>query len=531
MKVDVLIKNGLVVDGSGSPGQHHLVAIQGDRIVLPEAEDNIEAAQVIDAQGKVIAPGFIDIHTHSDLTLLVDSRGASKLSQGVTTEITGNCGISAAPCPPERRKMIMESGTLLGVSGLDWSWAGFDDYVQLFAGNVASINLGYYMGHGAIRVSVMGYDNRKPTSTELEKMKEYVAQGMENGAVGLSSGLGYAPGMFSDLDEMVELCKVVAKYGGVYATHMRDEGDGLLESVDEAIETARRSGVSLQISHLKAVGRPNWPKLDIAIAKIEAARGEGININYDFYPYTASATSLSSQLPNWAHEGGWKSLAKRIEDPQTRAKMISEVDPKIEEAVGWHSIVVSSVRSDKNRHLEGKNIKKIGEMRNQKPVDAMLDLLLEEDGGVNMVKFSMTEEGVKKVAAHPLSMIGSDGNAIATDGPLHKGKPHPRSYGTFPRVLRVYQREHKLFSLEEAVHKMTVVPACKLNIKDRGRVKEGYYADLVIFDPETIADVATFTEPHQYSTGVDKVFVNGKLAYDQGKFLDPKSGVLVKPGK
>jgi len=523
MIVDVLINNGLVVDGSGKEGQRRAVAIKGDKIILPEAAAEIEAKHVIDAEGLVVAPGFIDIHSHTTLGTLTKSQGGSKLSQGITTEITGNCGMFPAP-------LVEESGEMeLSVRDIDWSPEGYRKYLAQFANTDISLNLGFYIGHGAIRAAAMGYDDRKPTSAELEKMKQYVAEGMKYGAMGLSTGLGYSPGMFAEIEELVELCRVVAQYGGIYATHMRDEGDGVLDSIDESIEIARQANIPLQVSHLKAVGKQNRGKVVTALKKLEAAEQAGLDISFDFYPYTASSTGLNSQLPNWVHEGGWEKAALRICDPPQRAQIIGEIKPKLEAAVGWHSIFVSSINSLDNRSLEGKNLEQIGEIRGQHPVQVMLNLLVEENGHVGMIKFSLADEDVSTVAAHRMSMVGSDGYALPLNDPKNR-KPHPRSYGTFPRVFRLFLREQQLLSLENLVHKMTQAPAIKLKLNKRGVIAEGFFADLVIFDPEKISDMATFDDPHQLSTGIHSVFVNGKKAYELGQFLDPKSGVMIRPG-
>jgi N-acyl-D-amino-acid deacylase len=521
VSADVLIKNGLVIDGSGKAGEVRPVAIKGDRLYLPRPGEAVQAKVVVDAQGLVVAPGFIDIHSHTTLNGLVRSKGGSKLSQGITTEITGNCGAFPSPYTPENLE------TLSSVHNMDWSLPGYRRYLQQFQTTPISHNLGFLIGHGSVRAAVMGYEDRKPTAAELEKMKEYVAEGMEHGAMGMSTGLGYPPGIFSEIDELVELYKVVAKYGGIHATHMRDEGDELLESIDEAIAISRRSGASLQVSHLKATGKPNWGKVVAAREKLEAARREGLDVNYDFYPYTACSTGLSSQLPNWVHEGGWSKSAVRLQEPETRARILAEVKDMLEEAVGWHNYLITLL-SEKNRHLEGKNLAEIAEIRGQHPAEAMLDLLLEEEGDIDMIKFAMTEADVRTVAAGELSMVGTDGSAELLNDP-HKRKPHPRAYGSFPRVLRLFWREQGLYSLEALIAKMTAVPARKLKLNGRGLIADGYFADLVLFDPETIGDTATYANPHQLAAGIHKVYVNGALAYEEGRFLDPKSGVMVKP--
>lgn len=527
MNVDLLIQNGLLVDGTGEPGTHGSVAVKDGKIIVTEIE-HVTAREVIDASGLVVAPGFIDIHTHSDLTLLIDSRGASKVSQGVTTEIIGNCGLSTAPCPLEWKSNIIDSASILYGDIADWNWTDYREYVQEFDRRGISLNVGFFVGHGTVRAAVMGYEDRKPTRAEMDQMKAIVADGMENGAVGLSSGLIYPPGSFAEIEELVELCSVAAGYGGIYSTHMRDEGDGLLDSIEESLEVARRANIPLQISHLKSTGKRNWGKMKEAVEYIEKARAEGVDVHYDFYPYTASSTYLTALLPKWVHDGGWEKAVERISDFPTRVKMKAEIEAQVSQ-YGWNNILIAGVKTELNREFEGRTIAELGNITKQEPVDAMLDLLAEEEGQVSIVRFTMSEEDVSIAAAGTLSMVGSDGLAIAKDGVLGRGKPHPRSYGSFPRVFAKFQREQNLFSLEQAVYKMTGAAAQKLNLKNRGFIKDGFAADLVVFDPKQIRDIATFTDPHRYSEGVVSVYINGVKAYDQGQFLNPKSGVVVRP--
>lgn len=568
-EVEVVIKNGLVADGSLQPAVHKDVAIKGNRLLVLEPMSSVsgEAAsgsaarspldflhngqkirvnEVIDATGLVVAPGFIDIHTHSDLTLLADSRGASKVSQGVTTEIIGNCGLSVAPAPLEMRDKIKDSLSILFPEHVDWNWTGYREYVQLFEEQGVSLNVGFYIGHGTVRAAAMGFENRPPTEAELARMKEYIIDGMQNGAVGLSSGLIYPPGVYADKDELVELCKVVAAYGGIYSTHMRNEGDHLLESIEEALEVSVRSGVPLQISHLKAGGKQNWGKLKQAVKRIEEASASGVDVHYDFYPYNASSTYLSALLPNWVHEGGWEKAAERLTDPAMRQKIRKEMERQeaernqgvndfpsatanqIQEEFGAN-VLIASVTQESNKQLEGKTLTEASRLLEKDVLDVLFDLLLAEGGAGSMVKFSMSEEDIRTAAKGSLAMVGSDGIAMASDGVFAGGKPHPRSYGSFPRVLGKYQREEQLFSLEEAVHKMTQAPAQKMKLKDRGTIHDGAVADVVAFDPQKIKDTASFTDPHRYAQGVHTVFVNGAKAYDQGTFLDPKSGEIVQP--
>ena len=509
--LDLLFLNCLVVDGSGRPGRSCPVAVKGDKIHLPAA--SVSARQVIDGRGLVLAPGFIDIHSHTTLPGLAKSKGESKLSQGITTEITGNCGIMPDPEGP----MELNLGS---------SEAGYAEYLAHFRRPGLPLNLGFFIGHGTIRDAVLARANREPSDTELAKLKKMVALGMENGALGLSTGLVYPPGIFAKTRELVELAQVAAAHGGIYATHLRSEGDGLLEAVAEAIAIARDARIPLQVSHLKATGRANWGKVALALNKMEEAYAQGLKVNCDFYPYIASSTGLNSQLPDWAHEGGWTATRRHLEDPVCRERIYTFIAHNLEHSVPAQDIVVSSIESGKNLALEGKTLAEIGEAWGLHPARAMLDLLLEEEGTPGMIKFSMTEEDLTTVALHPLSMVGSDGVAMELHDAASR-RPHPRNFGTFPRVLRHFWREEKLLNLETAVHKMTGAPAAKLGLNNRGLIQEGGQADLVLFDPETIGDAATYAQPHQLCRGIEGVWVNGALAWDRGHCLDAASGQLI----
>ena len=507
---DTLIENCLVVDGTGQPGSYRPVAIKNGIIALPRRP--VSAKQTIDAHGLVLAPGFIDIHSHSSVGGLLESRGQNKLSQGITTEITGNCGI--LPDFPD--------GKGQPVSGM----TQFTEYLAHFHSSGLPMNIGFYIGHGSVRAATVGYMDRPPTPKELATMKDMVAQGMEYGAVGLSTGLVYPPGAFAKTDELIELCKVVAADGGVYATHLRSEGDGLLAALKESISIAQGANIRLQVSHLKATGKNNWGQVSLALANLEAAAAQGLEASCDFYPYTASSTGLISQLPNWVQEGGWKSAKLRLRDPALHKKILGAVSNSIEKSAGWEGVIVSSIDSLNNRCLEGESLAEIGKSRGIHPAQALVDLLLEEEGSPGMIKFSISEADVNTVAAHRFSMVGSDGLAMTINDPRFR-KPHPRNYGAFPRVFRLQQRELRLFSLETAIYKMTGAPAAKLNLLKRGLVREGFHGDLVLFDPDTIADTATYAEPHQLSKGIHSVWVNGELAYQQGRCLGPGRGTLV----
>lgn len=539
MQADKHIHSGVIIDGTGQPGYRGDVFIKDDRIVAiyPAEHEKVreyKAVESIDATGMVVTPGFIDIHTHSDLTLLLDSRGASKVSQGVTTEVVGNCGLSVVDCCGTYKDEIKASSSFLYSHLIDWHWNNYAEYLAEFTNKGISINVGCFIGHGTVRAQVMGYENRKPSETELQRMREVVAEAMQQGALGLSSGLIYNPGVFSERDEIVELAKVAAEYGGIYTTHMRNESDYLLDSIDEALYVAREANIPLQISHLKSTGTRNWGKIKQAIDKIKQARAEGTDVHFDFYPYEASSTNMRYLLPPWVQEGGWELSKAKIQDLELREQMMMEIDQGTSNWLsparnaGWDRVMIASVKYEKNRFAEGMNVEQYALKIGKKPVEAMLDLLVEEDGAIGMVLFVMSEDDIELAAACELAIIASDGLALAKDGVLSQSKPHPRSYGTFPRALNKYWRERAVFSLETAIHKMTALPAQKLKLDKRGVVQTGYYADIVIFHPELIKDMATFTDPHQYSKGIEAVLVNGKIAYRAGQFLNPKNGMIVK---
>ncbi len=519
MQADILLRGGEIIDGVGSPRRQCDVAVKNGRIAAVGALPNWEAQEILDVGGLVVAPGFIDMHTHSDLSLLLNPRAESKLRQGVTTEVIGQCGFSPAPTLPTRREAIRAR---FGewAHKVDWTWSSFGEYLEVLQASRPSVNVVPIVGHGIVRTGVMGEENRPPTDSEMAEMKAAVLSSLDEGAFGVSSGLAYVPGIFAETEELVELASLAAPTNGVYFSHIRGEGETLLKAVWEAIEIGRRARVRVQISHLKAEGRTNWGKVGQALDLIDEARELGVDVGFDVYPYTAWNTSLGQMLPAWAREGGVEAILARLQNRTTRARVKEELDEAATTDPGrWERRLLSSVESAANRPLQGKTIAQIAIQRGTTPADTVIDLLLEERYNADMVGFGMAEEDVRVVLAHRLATIGSDSSSHAPYGLLGEGHPHPRTYGTFARVLGHYARDEKLFSLEEAVAKMTSRTAVRLGLRDRGKISIGYAADLVVFDPDTIADTATYEQPHQYAAGIKWVIVNGviELAGDEHK--------------
>jgi len=471
------------------------------------------ADRTINAGSLVISPGFIDIHSHSDYTLLVNPRAESKVRQGVTTEVVGNCGSSAAPVRRNYREYLEKRVTpLLGGATLSYDWTSVGDYLERLDRERVALNVVSYVGHGTVRIDVMGFDDREPTRKELRGMEELVEEAMQDGAIGLSSGLVYSPGCYAKTDELVSLARVAARHGGIYASHIRDEGDALMESVNEAIEIGERGGVPVEIAHHKATLPRNFGKVKESLRVMEEARGRGVDVTCDQYPYVAGSSGLTYLLPHWSLEGGTEKLLERLRDPVMRAKIRADMEGK---GPGWDNVLLAYCQ--KNRELDGKSIAEVAKARRVDPYDAVFDILLGNETAVTIVLFTMSEEDVETVMRSPLMMVGSDGRAVAPYGPLSAGKPHPRYYGTFVRVLGRYVREKKILTLESAIRKMTSLPARRLGILDRGLVKEGMWADLTLFAHRSVADRATFTEPHQYASGVAYVIVNGEVVVEKGE--------------
>lgn len=514
---DLIIKNGKLVDGTGNAWFHGDVAISGERIVEVGQLTCQAAHRVIDAAGLVVAPGFIDSHSHSDQPLLVNRKAESKIFQGVTTEVIGQCGGSAAPRALDDTESRVE--------GLCLSWQSMAEYLELLESQGVAVNVIPLIGHGNLRRMVMGMANRLATAEELDAMCRLAEQAMQEGAFGFTSGLIYPPSSYSDTAELVAIAKSVAAHGGIYATHMRNEGPGLMDSVREAIAIGEQAHIPVHISHHKVSGEDNWGKVHDSLALIDAKRAEGVDITLDQYPYIASSTGLKVIVPQWAHADGVEAMRQRVLDPEIGQRIRQEI---VEQERRWDWVLVASCSKPENKQFEGKNIAEIAVITGQEPVEAVLSLLLAENFNVGMVRFTMCEEDVEYVMQHPLVMIGSDSSALSTAGPLSKGKPHPRSYGTFPRVLGYYVRERKILTLEEAIRKMTGFAAARFRLWDRGLLRPGCYADVTIFDQETIRDVATFVDPHRHAAGIHYVLVNGQVAIDQGQQTEQLAGKAIR---
>jgi N-acyl-D-amino-acid deacylase len=527
--LDLMITNARIIDGTGAPAVTGAVGIRGGRIVAVGRVDT-PAARTIDAGGKVLAPGFIDPHSHSDFSLLVDGNAESKIRQGVTTEVIGESGSVA----PRRAPTAGEETPETRGTGVRPSWTDFSGYFAAVTRSTISVNLLSYVGLGQVREFVMGNDDRAPTADELAKMTEIVAEAMKQGAYGVATGLIYSPNAYAKLDELVALSKPAAAAGGLYASHLRYDGDKLRDGLDEAIAIGEGAHIPVHIFHFKVTGRKNFGRMKEAIAIVEAAKKRGVEIAADQYPYVASSTGLSQTIPPWAHEGGGAKLADRLKDPATRAKIRREMDDpnpswenRLLSAGTWHNVQLASIGPATFKKFEGMRVDDAAKAAGQDPYEFVFALLIASRGNVGCVWYIIDEADLKLAMRQPWVSVGSDGSALATSGPLRSGVPHPRNFGTFPRVLGKYVREEHVITLEQAVHKMTGLTASQLHIKDRGAIKNGLAADLVIFDPATVADRATFTDPFQYPIGIETVVVNGTIVLDNGRHTGERPGVVI----
>jgi N-acyl-D-amino-acid deacylase len=522
----VLIQGGTVVDGTGAPGRPADVAVDGELSLRGEA------VRFIDARGHVVAPGFIDAHSHSDLFYLGCPAAESKVRQGCTTEVVGMCSFSPAPVHPDRKAALRTWAGGIGAT-LDVRWETFGQYLDVLRAVRPSINVAHFVGHGALRLAAVGPDNRPAGPDDRRTMERLLAEALDAGAFGFSTGLVYPPSAYASTDELVALARAMAGRRGLYFSHIRGESSMLEDSIAEAIRIGEEGGVGVQIAHVKVAGRENWPKMDRALALIDVARARGVDVTGDAYPYHAGSTKMDNLLPAWVHDGGIERLLERLGDPALRRRVAGECMVAGER---WRTVSMGAVGFDEiqiatcaDHGLEGLTLADLARKWDRPPADAMMDLLLRERATVSMVVFSQSPDNVARVLAHPAIMVGSDSLGLATGPGPHPGKPHPRMYGTFPRVLGVYARDRQLFSLETAVHKMTGMPAARLGLRDRGRLVAGSTADLVVFDPATVRDEATFAEPHRYPTGIPWVIVNGAVVVDRDRFIAAGSGRVLTP--
>lgn len=507
---EILIKNGCVIDGTGNPWFKADVLIKKGKIVaVGRRLRQRRASKVVYAEGLVVSPGFIDIHNHGDLDILEFPMAENLLRQGVTTVVFGNCGTSPAPINSQAKE-------LLGDEAIQLEWTDFAGFLKRLEATGIAVNVASLVGHGTIRAAVMGMDDRFPTTEELAAMKDLLYQSLRDGAFGMSLGLLYPPGAYSELQELVELAKVVAELGGILATHIRNESDTLLEAVNEVLTIAEEARVPLEISHLKSSGKMNWGRVSTALRLIEEAREKGIEVTCDVYPYTAGCLDLTALLPSWALVGGLGKMLQRLKDPEVRHAIRKDIEwgafegDNFIKSIGWENIIIND--SPKHREYEGKSFAALAEETGRDPYEIMFDLLIKDEGKTTLITFEMSEKDVIQVLSHPLSMIGSDGEI---QNPNSRKRPHPRTYGTFARVFAQYVRKG-ILRPEEAVRKMSSFPAQKLGLTDRGLIAEGLKADLVIFDLEKFQDEATYAEPQRYAKGVKYVFVNGEPVIENG---------------
>jgi N-acyl-D-aspartate/D-glutamate deacylase len=531
---DVLIKGGTVYDGTGGDPRQTDVAIRGDRIVAVGNLQNARAGSVVDARGLAVAPGFINMLSHSEVSLIVDGRSMSELKQGVTTQIFGES--SMGPLTQEMKdRRVAQQGDLK----YEIVWTSLSEYLTYLERRGISQNIASFIGAPTLREYAIGLEDKPPTPDQLEKMRQLVRQEMEAGALGVTTALIYPPATFAKTDELIELSKVAAKYKGKYIAHIRSEAGQLAEAVEETIRISREAGLPVEIYHLKASGQDNWPKLDRVLAMINEARKKGVKITADMYTYTAGATGLNSCMPPWVYDGGPEAAYKRLQDPDTRKKIAASMRTPSRE---WENlyllagspdrILLASFKSDALKPLTGKTLAEVAHLRGQDPTETVMDLVLEDRSRVGTIYFMMDEENIKKQIREPWVSFGSDASSMAPEGLFLKSSTHPRAYGNFARLLGKYVREEKVISLAQAVRRLSGLPASNLELDSRGFLQQGMFADVVVFDPNTIADLATFDKPQQYSVGVKHVFVNGVQVLRDGEHTGAMPGrALSGPGK
>ena len=540
--LELLIQNGLVIDGTGTSGMVADVGISRGEIVDIGPLGDVPASQKIDAAGMVVCPGFIDIHSHSDFTLLLGPEAQSKVRQGVTTEVTGNCGASPAPLTPAGRDVCLDSFSNIArhyAANLPpeaWQYETLDGFYEAMFKQGAALNVAPLVGHSTLRSNVMAYAAQPPRPDELAQMKYLLEAELEKGAFGLSSGLIYHPGAFARTPELTELAAVVQARNGIYTTHMRSEGRYLFEAIDETIDVARQSGVSLQISHFKCEAPAMWGCAPSMLQRIDQARELGLDVTFDLYPYTAYGSGLQGIFPTWAIQDGLQGTLQRLNDPASRAQIaaqMGEPPPEWEnpmEGLDWDQVLITGFKRESYRRLNGCTVARIAETLGLTPIDTVMQIFIAEKGLLGMLVFSMDEGDLQALMQHPAAMVASDGSAVDPDGPCGKSPVHPRYYGCFPRVLGRYVREKKVLSLELAIHKMTGMPANKLGLKRRGTIARGMAADIVVLDPDQVVDRADFKNPHQFPGGIFYVLINGRMVINKGRHTGLLPGQRLSPG-
>ncbi|MGD0916765.1 MAG: D-aminoacylase [Thermodesulfobacteriota bacterium] len=541
----LVIKNVRVVDGLGNPWYSADVGIQGEKIAHIGQIEAKEARKIIDGNRMVLAPGFIDMHSHSEMIFLSEKQSElleGRIRQGITTEIMGNCGISVSPIRDELKPDMEKSVGWMTPESVPWNWNSMAEFLDLIEKKGVAVNVGTLTGHGAIRAYVKGFSSGLMSPEETRKMKEILSRTFEEGSFGLSSGLIYAPGMFADTDEFIELGKVVAKYNRILTSHVRGSSETDIDAEKEVIHIGEKAGCRVHRSHYEAFGKENWHKIEITLKLDEEARQKGIDFAFDMFPYTAAMTMMIAIYPPWALDGGWPQFLRRVQDPGTRRKIEQDIETVVPswptwvpgswphnlvKAAGWKNIYIGYVPSEKNKHYEGLNLIELGGKMRKSPFEAITDLMIEEKGAISQLIFGVSgdrenEEPIKTIIRHPLGGYATD----AVD--IGRGKPHPAAYGMYPRLLGRYVREEKLVTLEDAIRRMTSFPANRLGIKDRGMIVEGYVADLVLFDPDRIRDKSTYENPRQFPEGIHQVIVNGQLLLENGEIKKIRPGKVLR---
>jgi len=541
----LVIKNVRIVDGFGNPWYHADLGIQGEKIASIGRVETKDAETVIDGGNGVLSPGFIDMHSHSEMIFLNDRQPdllEGRIRQGITTEIMGNCGLSVSPIRDELKPDMEKSVGWMTPDPVPWNWNSMAEFLNLIEKKGVTVNVGTLTGHGAIRAYVKGFSSGLMSPGEINKMKELLGRSFEEGSFGLSSGLIYAPGMFADTNEFIELGSVVAKYDRILTSHVRGSSETDIDAEKEVIQIGEKTGCRVHRSHYEAFGKENWHKIQITLKLDEEARQRGIDFAFDMFPYTAAMTMMIAIYPPWALDGGWPQFLRRAQDPDTRKKIEHDIETVVPswptwvpgswphnlvKAGGWENIHIGYVPSEKNKQYEGLNLVELGKKMSRSPFDAITDLMIEENGAISQLIFGVSgdrknEEPIKAIIRHPLGGYATD----AVD--IGRGKPHPAAFGTYPRILGRYVREEKLLTLEDAIRRMTSFPANRLGIKDRGIIAEGYAADLVLFDPDRIRDRATYENPRQFPEGIEYVIVNGKILVEKGELKKGRPGKVLR---